>query len=181
MMGNGSPKLQRYAWGVAGGTLSGMQNFLKDALIVLKLIKFQQSQSKEVFYRCFLLLLVLGAISFAVSGLVILVTCMKRYDATYSASTYVGSFVLTGSIMSAIHYHTFANLESTLDLIMYPCGLFVLMIGIALIATMPVIGELTTIDELDICVEEVLSDFEKQIEFQKAENKKDGAYFLVPS
>jgi hypothetical protein len=55
---------------------------------------------------------------------------MKRYDATYSAASFVGSFVVSASIMSAAHYNTFAYLESMWNYILYPVGLGVLMFGV---------------------------------------------------
>ena len=73
---------------------------------------------------------VLCAASFAFTGLLLNTQCMKRYNATFSEAAFVGSFVLSASINAAAHYHTFANLPSLLDVIMYPIGLIVLISGV---------------------------------------------------
>lgn len=119
-----SPRLQRFAWGVSGGSITGLQNFLKDALTLLK-----TSAWSPLFF-----LFVAGAAFSAFGGLVLLTLTMKRYDATYSAAMFVGSFVVSASIMSAIHYHTFAHLSSVLDYVCYPGGLMLLLVGVVLLA-----------------------------------------------
>lgn len=58
---------------------------------------------------------------------------MKRYDATFSAASFVGSFVVSASIMSAVHYHTFDHLSGLADWILYPGGLLVLMSGVIIL------------------------------------------------
>ena len=58
---------------------------------------------------------------------------MKRYDATYSAASFVGSFVVSASVMAALHYNTFAQLKGIVNLILYPFGIFILMIGVYLL------------------------------------------------
>jgi hypothetical protein len=55
---------------------------------------------------------------------------MKRYDVTYSAAMFVGSFVLSASIMSVIHYDTFDHLRSAASYVMYPTGLVILIGGV---------------------------------------------------
>lgn len=131
-----SPTLQRFSWGVSGGSITGMQNFLKDALTVLKA---SSSSPKHTIGPIpvppvLFLILFLGAVLTASAGLVLLTFCMKRYDATYSASMFVGSFVVSASIMSALKYDTFQNLRHIQDLIMYPTGLGLLMMGVFLLA-----------------------------------------------
>jgi hypothetical protein len=65
------------------------------------------------------------------SGLLLLTACMKRYDVTYTSSMFVGSFVMSASIMSCIHYDTFQHLHGqTINFIMYPMGLVVLLSGV---------------------------------------------------
>ena len=58
---------------------------------------------------------------------------MKRYDATFSATMFVGSFVLSASLMSAVHYETFQHLDGFWNWILYPLGLFILMVGVDLL------------------------------------------------
>jgi hypothetical protein len=59
---------------------------------------------------------------------------MKRYDATFSAAMFVGSFVVSASTMSAVHYHTFENLNaSPLNYVMYPMGVVILLCGVVLL------------------------------------------------
>mmetsp|Transcript_21772 Transcript_21772/g.24782 ORF Transcript_21772/g.24782 Transcript_21772/m.24782 type:complete len:109 (-) Transcript_21772:499-825(-) len=66
----------------------------------------------------------------AFTGLLFLMICMKRYDATFSSSMFVGSFIISASIMAAIHYDTFQHLQGLVNYIMYPAGLGILMIGL---------------------------------------------------
>ena len=54
---------------------------------------------------------------------------MKRYDATYSAAMFVVSFVVSASLMSGVHYHTFEHLSGDINLFMYPVGLSTLFLG----------------------------------------------------
>jgi hypothetical protein len=147
-----SPILRRFAWGSCGGAIIGMQNFLKDSLTIHKAIPHDGS-----YPWCFFLFAFLVAAS-AFFGLLILTACMKRYDATFSAASFVGSFVgkkpsclilctnssivvlmiavhpnlkkVSASIMSAAHYNTFALLETVWNYILYPVGLLVLMLGV---------------------------------------------------
>jgi uncharacterized membrane protein len=121
-----SPLMRRFAWGVAGGSITGFQNFLKDSLTILKAIK-----NEDTIPFVLLGFLASMAIFVALTGLIILTLCMKRYDATYSASMFVGSFCISASIMSAIHYHTFAHLKKNLvNYLGYPMGLIVLLAGV---------------------------------------------------
>ena len=77
-----------------------------------------------------MILFIFLAVATAFGGLLLLTACMKRYDATYSSAMFVGSFVVSASLMSAVHYRTFQNLNSNVDYIFYPVGLCVLMIGV---------------------------------------------------
>jgi hypothetical protein len=136
-MRNGSATLRRFAWGVSGGSLTGLQNFLKDALTVTKATK-TQAQNSEAYLQdgeqpshVLLLAIFVGMAVFAAfGGLILLTACMKRYDVTYSAAMFVGSFVLSASIMSVIHYNTFAHLHSVSSYVMYPTGLVILIGGV---------------------------------------------------
>ena len=120
-----SPTLQRFAWGASGGSTTGVaQCFIKDALVVLK-------ASKGIFRGpWYLPLFIFLGMALSFAGLLFLTATMKRYDATYSAAMFVGSFVVSASIMSAAHYHTFENLAGVTDYIMYPLGLVTLMVGV---------------------------------------------------
>lgn len=122
-----SRSLTRFAWGVAGGSITGMQNFLKDGLTILK----KAHDGGLPWYSPIFLLL---AILTAFGGLLLLTACMKRYDVTYSSAMFVGAFVVSASIMSAAHYHTFENLESAVNYVLYPCGLILLMMGVVILA-----------------------------------------------
>ncbi len=66
---------------------------------------------------------------------------MKFYDATFSSAMFVGSFIITASIMADIHYHTFANLFGIVNYVMYPFGLLVLMVGLWLLVQQQTIDE----------------------------------------
>jgi hypothetical protein len=107
-------------------SITGFQNFLKDALTIFDIwIKSGSSSYLPPEFFLFLFLAVLT--SFA--GLLCLSSCMKRYDATYSAAMFVVSFVISASLMSAVHYHTFEHLDGITNYIMYPLGLVILLLG----------------------------------------------------
>jgi hypothetical protein len=124
-----SPVLRRFAWGTCGGAVTGLQNFLKDTLTIYKVV--EQGQQYPWFFFFFIVM----AAASAFYGLLILTACMKRYDATYSAAMFVGSFVVSASIMSAVHYDTFAGLTDMVNFILYPAGLLILMVGVLILAT----------------------------------------------
>ena len=115
--------LRRFSWGVSGGSITGLQNFLKDSLTILSLTEAGS-------YPWYLPIMILLAAGSAFGGLLFLTACMKRYDATYSAAMFVGSFVVSASIMSATHYGTFSHLTTIWNWIMYPFGLLVLIAGV---------------------------------------------------
>jgi hypothetical protein len=89
-----------------------------------------QAASPPVLLLTILIVLAAGT---AFGGLLLLTACMKRYDATYSSAMFVGSFVVSASIMSAVKYDTFTNLDHTSDLILYPVGLATLIAGVCLL------------------------------------------------
>lgn len=120
-----SPTFQRFGWGASGGTVTGVaQCFIKDSLVVLK-------KSTGIFSGpWYLPLFIFLGMAFSFIGLLFLTATMKRYDATYSAAMFVGSFVVSASIMSVAHYHTFEHLNGVMNIIMYPFGLLTLMVGV---------------------------------------------------
>jgi len=126
-----SPSLRRFAWGVSGGSITGLQNFLKDGLTILKAVKAEDDDMQS-FPWYFPLMAFLGCAT-AFGGLLCLTACMKRYDATFSSAMFVGSFVISTSIMSAVHYDTFQNLQGIWNWILYPAGLCVLMLGVIIL------------------------------------------------
>lgn len=101
----------------------GFQNFLKDALTIVDVSR------NNTMPWLLLATMALGAAATAFAGLLLLSACMKRYDATYSAAMFVGSFVVSASIMSAIHYDTFLHVTGT-NLILYLTGLAVIIAGV---------------------------------------------------
>lgn len=117
--------LRRFAWGCTGGAITGTQNFLKDSLTIIK-------ASNGKWPLLLYLLISLAGIS-AFVGLLFLTACMKRFDATYASASFVGSFVVSASIMAAVHYDTFAQLSGVLNYALYPSGIIVLMIGVYLL------------------------------------------------
>ena len=122
-----NPNLRRFAWGCSGGAITGAQNFLKDSLTIFKSID-PQHKPPLLLYP---LILLAGTTAFV--GLLLLTACMKRYDATYSAAAFVGSFVVSASVMAAVHYNTFAQLDGIVNLILYPSGIIMLMFGVYLL------------------------------------------------
>lgn len=121
--------LRRFAWGSCGGMVNGAQNFLKDSLTILKDCKQQHHVSLPWFFYFF----IICAAGTAFAGLLVLTACMKRYDATYSAASFVGSFVVSASIMASAHYNTFEELNGLINYVLYPTGLVVLMVGVYLL------------------------------------------------
>jgi len=133
-----TPTLKRFAWGVSGGSITGFQNFLKDSLTITKACSESGESYPWQFY-----IFALMAIASSFTGLIFLTACMKRYDATFSSAMFVGSFVISASIMSSVHYSTFSHLETLWNWILYPCGLMVLMFGVQMLvnATAEIDGE----------------------------------------
>ena len=125
--------IARFAWGVSGGSLTAFQNFLKDSLTLVKAVKNEELEESAKIPWGLLVFLIGMAIVTSFGGLLFLTACMKRYDATYSAAMFVGSFVVAASIMSAIHYDTFQHLTHAHQLALYPAGLFVLVVGVYLL------------------------------------------------
>jgi len=121
--------VQRFAWGVAGGSITGIQCFIKDALVVLNLAHDKRPWKLP---WTFFILLALG-ISMAVGGLSILTRCMKRYDVTFSNAMNAGSMVVSASIIGAVHNKTFSNLGSTLRVTWYLIGLFTVLVGLSIL------------------------------------------------
>ena len=122
-----TPFLRRFAWGVSGGSINGFQNFLKDSLTIMKATPEDES------YPWYLYVMMFLGMATAFIGLLFLTACMKRYDATFSSAMYVGSFVISASIMAAVHYQTFEHLDNIWNWILYPMGLIVLMIGVRML------------------------------------------------
>jgi len=128
MINYGSINWKRFAWGVAGGSVTGFQNFVKDALALMQNYDGIQSFPAELFLLWFC-----GAL-FPLLGLLLLMQCMKRYDATYSSSMFVGSFICSTSLMSAFHYDTFQHLPTVWNWIFYPVGIIVLVSGTVMLS-----------------------------------------------
>lgn len=84
-------------------------------------------------YPWFFPLLAALAAATSFTGLLFLTVCMKKFDATFSSAMFVGSFVVSASFMSAVHYSTFQGLEGLINYIMYPFGLLVLMTGVGIL------------------------------------------------
>ena len=145
-----SPMLQRFAWGVSGGSVTGLQHFVKDWLTLVHAmvrshndrlvdthdddhdIDIDDIDCNSLWCNPLLVLSILALLSMmtAIGGLLLLTACMQRYNATFSSAMFVGSFVLNSSIMSAVHYHTFSHLNSRVCWILYPVGLLILMAGV---------------------------------------------------
>jgi hypothetical protein len=122
---------------------------LKDALTIVK--GLSPGDPSPVLLLTVLILLAAGT---AFGGLLLLTACMKRYDATYSSAMFVGSFVMSASLMSAAKYDTFDNLGHGRDLVLYPAGLATLIAGVCLLIsdrTAPAVDTATTVpsDSLD--------------------------------
>lgn len=121
--GSSTSLLRKISWGSIGGTVTGFQNFLKDSLTI--------SKTKPL-HPIFFLFASLAMLT-AFLGLLFLAACMKRYDATYSASMFVVSFIMSATLMSSVHYHTFQDLAAVQDYILYPLGLLILLLGASML------------------------------------------------
>ena len=55
---------------------------------------------------------------------------MKRYDATYSASMFVVSYIFSATVMSIIRYNMFDRINGPLQLTFYPLGMAILFGGV---------------------------------------------------
>jgi drug/metabolite transporter (DMT)-like permease len=128
--------MTRFSFGVLGGSFTGFQNFLKDSLTIIKAVVHSDNHGNHSSYPWVLYLLLLCAAGSSFVGLLFLTACMKRYDATFSSAMFVGSFVISASIMSAVHYHTFQHLQGIVNWILYPTGLLILMIGLGVLVNL---------------------------------------------
>merc|ERR1719401_423702 len=117
--------LKKVAWGCIGGSFTGFQNFLKDSLTIISAEKKSPTTGPPAVLFLFIALGILTAFV----GLLFLAACMKRYDATYSASMFVVSFVLSASLMSLVHYHTLEHLDTVVNYVLYPVGLMTVFLG----------------------------------------------------
>jgi hypothetical protein len=141
-----SHNLKRLAWGAAGGSVTGLQHFVKDFLTLLVILpKFQQSlvhalsgkiHLDSLAWYYFITFITLGLLSIltATSGMLLLTACMERYSVTFSSALFMGSMVLNSSLMSAIHYQTFSHISTTSNKVMYPIGLIILLGGVVKIS-----------------------------------------------
>lgn len=127
---NVSPRGRRLAWGLIGGSITGVQNFVKDSLALL-----HGRETSNAIDGYTLPIFIVLAILFPLVGLWLMMECMKRYDATYTASMFLVSTILSASIMAAVHYHTFDHLHSRLETFLYLFGLTLLLSGASLLAT----------------------------------------------
>merc|ERR1719491_33581 len=103
---------------------------MKDSLTIMKAVKADDDMSS---YPWYLYIMIFSGCATAFGGLFCLTACMKRNDATFSSAAFVGSFVISASIMSAVHYDTFQNLLGIWNWILYPVGLGVLMLGVIIL------------------------------------------------
>ena len=148
--------LKKVAFGSIGGTITGFQNFLKDALTIFDATIKHESDNSSIPFTgtggiddshlpSIFFLFVLLAILTSFIGLLCLASCMKRYDATYSAAMFVVSFVISTSLMSCVHYHTFDHLDGFTSCVMYPLGLATLFAGAYILIVMVVMVEMEMI------------------------------------
>jgi hypothetical protein len=118
--------ISKIAWGLSGGSISGLLCFIKDALSLAA-----ADGVSRPFATWQIWLMIYGALFTSVVGVMNLSQCMKRYDATYSASMFVGSYVTSATSVSIIRYNILDRLAYW-QLIVYPLGLVILFIGIAI-------------------------------------------------
>lgn len=142
--GNPHQASTRFAWGMAGGSLTGVQCFLKDALTMLFLENGYQRFWTLPISAFILLALAIGC---AVGGLLILSACMKRYDATFSNAMNAGAFVVSASIMAQVRYDTLGNLKNGLAQFCYVMGLVIILTGLFLLVRSTQLSEATDMDK----------------------------------
>lgn len=123
---------QRFAWGVIGGSVAGIQPFIKDALAVVSGLQQDKVPLEQYPSGLFVLLILAGILPLI--GLVLLMQCMRRFDASYSGSMFVGSMIVSVSVMSAVRYHTFEHLDGFSDAVLYVLGLCILTSGCVVLA-----------------------------------------------
>ena len=114
----------KVSWGIGGGSISGLLFFINDALdLAATSDRFHWQVPVFIFMAIFV----------GVSGLIFLSHCMKRFDATYSASMFVVSYIISATIMSAIRYNMFDRINGPLQLSLYPLGMAILFFGVYLL------------------------------------------------
>lgn len=117
---------RRAAWGISCGTVLGWNAIVtKDTVTVL------QSVKSLGFWNWPPVLFQLGAVSILLFlvGILLLVFSMRWFDATSLASLIVGSVIFSTSVVSAVHYNTFAHLTRT-DAVCYLVGLALVLTGL---------------------------------------------------
>ena len=134
---------RKFAWGVIGGSITGMQCFIKDALALMHGLNINNENNSNNIIMSILFslpwelcaLLIMGGI-LPLIGLALLMESMKRYDATYASSMFMGSIVLSASIMSSVHYHTFDHISSAAakSALYYILGLVCILVGTTILA-----------------------------------------------
>ena len=132
LINSSSSSERRFAWGVIGGSVTGIQPFIKDALAVVSGLQQDNVPLEQYPSGLFVLLILAGVLPLI--GLVLLMQCMRRFDASYSGSMFVGSMIVSVSVMSAVRYHTFEHLDGFLDAVFYVLGLCILTSGCVVLA-----------------------------------------------
>ena len=178
-----NPVAQRFAWGVIGGSITGMQLFIKDTFVILRLLDdWRPWKLPLIFY----ILVVLG-VAVPLAGLAMLTRCMKRYDVTYSNAMNAGALVVSTSLMGAVHHKTFSNLASRRRAVMYIIGLATVLVGLVVLVRhtkeimttsresedddADTIGELTEMtDAMDFGFDDIPSNAEESIGLMSRKN-----------
>ena len=177
-----NPVAQRFAWGVIGGSITGMQLFIKDTFVLWNLsANWQPWKQPIIFY----ILLVLG-IAVPLAGLAMLTRCMKRYDVTYSNAMNAGALVVSTSLMGAVHHKTFSNLASRRRAIMYIIGLATVLVGLVVLVRhtkeimapngetddddADTVGEMTELSEMDFAFDETPSSGQESVGLMSRKN-----------
>ena len=134
----GNPTWQRFAWGIAAGSMSGSNPFLKDGMAVLagmmtNATTATTSSNNDALRSIGFYVLILLAGIIPLSSLILSLECMKRYNATYSAACHLASMTVSATLMSMARYHTWDHLSNSYALL-YPFGLVVLLVGCIVLA-----------------------------------------------
>ncbi|GMH74050.1 hypothetical protein TrST_g7583 [Triparma strigata] len=125
------PAVEKFCWGVSGGSIAGLLLFIKDSLSLFK---------SESPWHWQIWLFLSGAMFVGLYGIRCLSFCMKRYDTTYSATMFVVSYIFSADIMSLIRYDIYKNMESTAQKVLFPVGMIILLGGVAILMTEKIPG-----------------------------------------
>ncbi|CAK0865646.1 unnamed protein product, partial [Prorocentrum cordatum] len=127
---SGDP-LRGLSLGMTAGSLSGNMFCVKAFVEIVQ--GSIENRSGEYWAHWLPYLLLVGAVFFAVSNLFFLDRAMREYEALFMGAVFEGSVILAASISGCVVFGELSYM-STGGIVVYWCGLAIILIGIRLVA-----------------------------------------------